>query len=107
TEADDNWAMGWALHVLTLVTGMQGQMTDALPLFERALTVTEADPALTDLRVLLQINMAVTLGNLDRYEEAIGAAREALYLADQAGTAIRRGEAHTPLAELRFGPPRR
>ena len=102
TEADDNWAMGWALHVLTLVTGMQGQMTDALPLFERALTVTEADPALTDLRVLLQINMAVTLGNLDRYEEAIGAAREALYLADQAGTVIRRVQAHTALAELLF-----
>ena len=27
-EAGDNWAMGWALHVLTIVTGMQGQMTD-------------------------------------------------------------------------------
>jgi DNA-binding CsgD family transcriptional regulator len=102
SEAGDNWAMGWALHVLTIVTGAQGQMTDALPLFERALTVTEADPALTDLRVLLQINQAVTLGNLDRYEEAIGAAREALYLADQAGTVIRRVQAHTALAELLF-----
>jgi len=94
--------MGWALHVLTIVTGVQGQMTDALPLFERALTVTEADPALTDLRVLLQINHAVTLGNLDRYEEAIGAARQALYLADQAGTVIRRVQAHTALGELLF-----
>ncbi len=102
SEAGDNWAMGWALHVLTIVTGAQGQMTDALPLFERALTVTEADPALTDLRVLLQINQAVTLGNLDRYEEAIGAAREALYLADQAGTVIRRVQAHTAQAELLF-----
>ena len=102
SEADDNWAMGWALHVMTIVTGMQGQMTDALPLFERALTVTEADPALTDLRVLLQINMAVTLGNLDRYEEAIGAARAALHLADRAGTVIRRVQAHTALAELLF-----
>ena len=102
SEAEDNWAMGWALHVLTIVTGVQGQMTDALPLFERALTVTEADPALTDLRVLLQVNMAVTLGNLDRYEEAIGAAREALDLADQAGTMIRRVQAHTALGELLF-----
>jgi DNA-binding NarL/FixJ family response regulator len=101
-EAADNWAMGWALHVLTIVTGVQGQMTDALPLFERALTVTEADPALTDLRVLLQINMAVTLGNLDRYEEAIGAAREALDLADQAGTLIRRVQAHSALGQLLF-----
>ena len=70
--------MGWALHVLTIVTGVRGHMADALPLFERALTVAEADPALIDLRVLLQINLAVTLGNLDRYEEAIGAARQAL-----------------------------
>jgi DNA-binding CsgD family transcriptional regulator len=102
SQAGDNWAMGWALHVLTIVTGVQGQMTDALPLFERALTVTEADPALTDLRVLLQINMAVTLGNLDQYDEAIGAARQALYLADQAGTAIRRVQAHSALGELLF-----
>jgi DNA-binding CsgD family transcriptional regulator len=102
SEAGDNWAMGWALHVLTIVTGVQGQMTDALPLFERALTVTEADPALTDLQLLLQINQAVTLGNLDRYEEAIGAARQALYLADQAGTVIRRVQAHSALGELLF-----
>src|SRR5580700_587823 len=102
TEAGDNWAMGWALHVLTIVTGVQGQMTDALPLFERALTVTEADPALTDLQLLLQINQAVTLGNLDRYEEAIGAARQALYLADQSGMAIRRVQAHSALGELLF-----
>ena len=84
SEIGDTWAMGWALHVLTVSTAMQGQMTDALPLFDRALTVTEGDPVLTDLRLLLQVNKAVTLGNLDRYEEAIGVAREALYLADQA-----------------------
>ena len=62
SEAGDNWAMGWALHVLTLVTAVQGHLTDALPLFDRALTVTEADPALTDLRLLLQINKAVDAG---------------------------------------------
>jgi tetratricopeptide (TPR) repeat protein len=102
SAAGDNWAMAWALHVLTIVTGMQGQMTDALPLFEQALTVTETDPALTDLRLLLQINQAVTLGNLDRYGEALAAARQALYLADQAGTVVRRIQAHTTLAELLF-----
>ena len=46
-EAGDNWAMGWALHVLMLVTAAQGQMTDTLPLLDRALAVTEADPSLT------------------------------------------------------------
>ena len=59
----DNWAIAWALHVLTIVTTMQGQMADALPLFDRALAVTEADPALTDLRLLLQINMAMSLAS--------------------------------------------
>jgi tetratricopeptide (TPR) repeat protein len=102
SEAGDIWAMSWALHVLTIVTSVQGRMTDALPLFERALALTGSDVALTDLRLLLQINKAVTLGNLDRYAEAIGTAREALQLADQAGTVIRRGQAHSSLGELLF-----
>ena len=102
SEAGDNWAIGWALHVLTIVTAVQGQMTDALPLFDRALTVTQADPALTDLRLLLQINKAVTLGNLDRYEEALAAARQARHLADQAGTVIRLAQAHSALGQLLF-----
>jgi tetratricopeptide (TPR) repeat protein len=94
--------MGWALHVLTIVTAVQGRMTHALPLFDRALALTGADVALTDLRLLLQINKAVTLGNLDRYAEAIATAREALQLADQVGTVIRRGQAHSSLGELLF-----
>ena len=102
SESGDNWAMGWALHVLALVTGVQGRMTDALPLFDRALTVTESDPALTDLRLLLQINKAVALGNLDRYEEALTAASQARQLAEQVGTAIRLAQAHGALGQLLF-----
>ena len=94
SEAADNWAMGWALHVLTIVTTVQGQMADALALFDRALAVTQADPALTDLRLLLQINQAVVLGYLDQYEEAFAAARQARQLADQVGAAIRLAQAH-------------
>jgi len=102
SETGDNWAMGWALHVLTIVTAVQGQMTDALSLFDRALTVTEADPALTDLRLLLQINKAVQLGNMDRYEEAFASARQARDLADQVGTAIRLAQARSALGQLLF-----
>jgi tetratricopeptide (TPR) repeat protein len=102
TEADDNWAMGWALHVLTLVTSVQGHLTDALPLFDRALAVTQADPALTDLRLLLQINQAVTLGCLDQYEQAFAAAGQARHLADQVGTAIRLSQAHSAMGQLLF-----
>ena len=101
-EAGDNWAMGWALHVLTLVAAVQGRMADALPMFDRALAVTQADPTLTDLRLLLQINQSVMLGNLDRYEEALAAAGQARNLADQVGTAIRLAEAHAALGQLLF-----
>jgi DNA-binding NarL/FixJ family response regulator len=102
SEASDNWSMAWALHVLTLVTTMQGHMTDALPLFDRALTVTQADPALTDLRLLLQVNKAVTLGCLDQYEQAFAVARQARHLADQVGTTMRLAQAHGALGQLLF-----
>ncbi|HUZ23771.1 MAG TPA: AAA family ATPase [Streptosporangiaceae bacterium] len=102
SEASDNWATGWALHVLTIVTSVQGRSTDALALLDRALTVTQADPALTDLRLLLQINKAVILGNLDHYEEAFAAARQARHLADQVGTAIRLAQARGALGQLLF-----
>jgi len=101
-DAGDNWAMGWALHVLITVTAMQGQTADTLPLFDRALVVTQAEPALTDLRLLLQINMAVSLGDLDRYKEAFAAAREARHLASLAGTVVRLTQAHSALGQLLF-----
>ena len=71
-------------------------------MFDRALTVTQADPALTDLRLLLQINKAVTLGNLDQYEEALAVAGQARDLADQVGTAFRLAQAHGALGQLLF-----
>ena len=101
-EAGDNWAMGWALLMMAIVTAVQGRMTDALPMFDRALAVTQSDPALSDLRLLLQINKAVTLGDLDRYAEALAAAGQARDLADQVGTAIRMAQAHGALGQLLF-----
>ena len=102
TEAGDSWATAWALHVLTLVTTMQGHLTDALPLFDRALTVTESDPALADLRLLLQINQAVTLGCLDQYAQAFAAARQARDHADRVGTTVRLAQAHSALSQMLF-----
>ncbi len=102
TAADDNWAIGWALHVSTMVTVMQGRVADALPLFDRALTVTQADPALTDLRLLLQLNKALTLGGLDQYDGAFTAARQAQQLAARVGLAVRAAQAHCCLGELLF-----
>jgi DNA-binding CsgD family transcriptional regulator len=102
SQTGDNWAMGWALHVLTIVTGVQGQMAAALPLFDRALNVTQGDPGLTDLRLLLQINKAVALGSLDQYEAAFDAARQAQNLAGQVGTVVRLAQAHSALGQLFF-----
>jgi DNA-binding CsgD family transcriptional regulator/tetratricopeptide (TPR) repeat protein len=102
SEAGDTWAMGWALHVQTLVSVESARVTDALPLYDRALTVTQGDPALTDLRLLLQINKALTLSDLDRYDEAFAAAGQARRLADQAGMVIRRIQAHGALGQLFF-----
>ncbi len=100
TKAGDNWATAWALHVLTIVTGVQGNLKEALPLSDRALAVTRTDPALTDLRLLLQLNKAVTLSTLDRYEEALATARQAQLLAERAGTLVRLAQAHTVLCEI-------
>ena len=102
TDAADDWAIGWALHVLTNTSAMQGRTEDALPLYDRALAVTQGEPALTDLRLLLQINQAVALGDLDQYDGAFAAARRAKQLADQAGLIVRRAQAHCCLGQLLF-----
>ncbi|MFL6119701.1 AAA family ATPase [Actinophytocola sp.] len=101
-EAGDNWAPGWSLHVLTVVSIMRGDVAMALPLFDRALDVIGDDPSLTDLRLLLQINKAVALGDLDRYDEALGTALTVRQLADRTGSLVRLAQAQTALGELLF-----
>ncbi|MEQ0565219.1 AAA family ATPase [Amycolatopsis sp. NEAU-NG30] len=100
---DDRWATGWALHVLSLVAMMRGEWTEALPLFEHAMTLTAEDPALTDLGLLLRINQAVTFGALDRYPEALAAAGRARELADRAGSVVRLAQAQSALGQLLLG----
>jgi DNA-binding CsgD family transcriptional regulator len=100
--AGDAWATGWALHVLAIGATIRGDLTDALPLYDRGLAVTETDPGLTDLGLLLQINKAVTLCNLNRYDEALTTAERARQLADRVGTAMRLTQAHGILGQLYF-----
>lgn len=100
--AGDRWATAWALGILTIVHGMRGETARALPLFERALSAAEGDPSLIDLRLLMQINQAVALSDLDRYDAAIDAARQVRKLADEAGNAVRLTQAQSVLGELLF-----
>jgi DNA-binding CsgD family transcriptional regulator len=81
---------------------MRGESDKALPLYDRALAVAQGDPALTDLRLLLQINQAVALGDLDRYDDAISTAEQVRQLADDAGNVVRLAQAQTALGELLF-----
>ncbi len=101
-EAGDSWAIGWALHVLAIMSHIRGNLSDALPLYNRGLTVTETDPALTDLGLLLQINKALTLFALNRYDEALATAERARQVADQVGTAMRLAQAHGALGQLLY-----
>jgi DNA-binding CsgD family transcriptional regulator/tetratricopeptide (TPR) repeat protein len=101
-EADDPWSKGWALNVLAIMAAVRGKLADALPLYDQGLAVTETDPALTDLGLLLLVNKAVTLCNLNRYDEALTTAERARQLADQVGTAIRLAQAHGVLGQLFF-----
>jgi DNA-binding CsgD family transcriptional regulator len=102
TEARDAWATGWALHVLAGLATVQGNLVNALPLYDRALAVTETDPALYDLGLLLQTNKAIALGNLDRWDEALVTAERAGQLADRVGTSYRLTQAHMVLAQALY-----
>jgi tetratricopeptide (TPR) repeat protein len=101
-EARDPWAIAWALHNMAIAATARGRLADALPLYDRALAVAETEPALTDLGLLLQINKAAALGNLNRYDEALATAEQARHLADQVGTAIRLAQAHGMLGQALF-----
>ncbi len=101
-EVRDTWALGWALHVLIMVSVMQGDVDAALPLFDRALAVVADDPSLIDLSLLLRINKAVVLGDLDRYDEALGTATQARHLADRTGSMPRLAQARSALGQLLF-----
>ena len=101
-EAGDTWALGWSLHVLIVVAMMRGEVSVALPLFDRALEVVSNDPTLNDLGLLLQINKAVALGDLDRYDEALGTATRVRQLADRTGSLVRLAQAQSALGQLLY-----
>ncbi|HWC79324.1 MAG TPA: AAA family ATPase [Pseudonocardiaceae bacterium] len=101
-DTGDSLAAGWALHVRTIVAMEHRQMREALPLFDQAKDVLRPGPTTTDLRLLLQINRAVTLASLDEVTEAVDAAREARELADRSGHVVRMAQAQSALGQLLY-----
>jgi tetratricopeptide (TPR) repeat protein len=102
TKAGDHHVMSWALFQMASTATGRGQLAEALALYDRALSVAHADPALSDLRLLTQINKAAALGNMNRYTEALAILSHARQLASQVGTSIRLAQVHAALGELYF-----
>jgi len=101
-EAGDSWAVGWAHSALALVAIGFGQHAEAIDFFDRGLAVADGEPTLTDLRLLLLMNKAVTLTSLDKHEDGLVLVGQASRLADQAGAAFRASQAHSLHAQILF-----
>jgi DNA-binding CsgD family transcriptional regulator len=86
-RAGDRFAAGYALHALSYLTVIhRHDQAAGLGHIDRALAVIGDDPQTTDLRLLLLANRAGGLEGLDRHVEAGAAIRQALALAERAGT---------------------
>jgi DNA-binding CsgD family transcriptional regulator/tetratricopeptide (TPR) repeat protein len=85
-RAGDRFAVGYALHVLSVVANHRRDNAALLQYVGRALGVIGDDLATTDLRLILLSNRISVLGELDRLAEADATIREALALGERAGT---------------------
>ncbi|HEY6494541.1 MAG TPA: AAA family ATPase, partial [Trebonia sp.] len=82
----DPFAAGYVLHALSQVSFIGRDLATALTRIDRALAVIGYGDQTTDLRLMLLANRVAALGLLDRPEEAIDAAAQALVVAERAGT---------------------
>ncbi len=82
----DPFAAGYALYALSLVSLLGRDLASALNWMDRALAVIGDSDETTDLRLMLLASGVAALGLLDRPDEAIEAAGEALVIAERAGT---------------------
>jgi DNA-binding CsgD family transcriptional regulator len=82
----DPFAAGYALYALSLVSLVGRDLDGALNWIDRALAVIGESDETTDLRLMLHASGVAALGLLDRPDEAIEAAGQALVVAERAGT---------------------
>jgi DNA-binding CsgD family transcriptional regulator len=82
----DPFATGYVLHAQSSMSFIGRDLAAALGRIDRALAAIGNSDQATDLRLMLLANRVGALGLLDRHEEAIGAAGQALIVAERAGT---------------------
>jgi DNA-binding CsgD family transcriptional regulator len=82
----DPFATGYVLHAQSSASFLSRDLATALNRIDRALAVIGNSDQTTDLRLMLLANRVAALGLLDRHDEAIGAAGQALLVAERAGT---------------------
>jgi DNA-binding CsgD family transcriptional regulator/tetratricopeptide (TPR) repeat protein len=100
-ETADRFAAGYALHALSAISFYRRDPIARIEYINRALSMVEMDPQAIDLRLLLLANKTFHLSNMDLQAEAIAAARQALALAERAGTP-RVQQVRYGLAQLHF-----
>jgi DNA-binding CsgD family transcriptional regulator len=102
-QAGDRLAVGYALHVLSVLEDRQNRDVAAMvEIIDRALAVLGDEPQATDLRLLLLSNGAGTQDSLGRPAEAERTLGRALMLAEQAGTPPRLASLRLRVAEARY-----
>ena len=102
-QAGDRLAVGYALHVLSVLEILQTRDVAAAAEFvDRALAVLGDEPQAADLRLLLLSNGAATQDSLGRPVEAERTLGRALMLAEQAGTPPRLANLRVHVAEAHF-----
>jgi len=82
----DRHAVGYALHTLSFIDGRRRDQAAGLSHIHRALELIGDAPQTTDLRLILLAHKVSCLEDADRIAEAGTTVREALALAEQAGT---------------------
>jgi DNA-binding CsgD family transcriptional regulator len=82
----DPFTIGYVLHALSHVSFVERDLGAALDRIDRALAVIGNSDQTIDLRLMLLANRVGALGLLDRHGEAVGAAGQALVVAERAGT---------------------
>jgi DNA-binding CsgD family transcriptional regulator/tetratricopeptide (TPR) repeat protein len=98
-HAGDLLATGYALHALSNLRLRNPNKSGALAYLDRAVNLVPEHPDTMDLRLLLLLNYASALEDVDRLDDALTTSREAVRLAERFGSRMRRAGMRTTLGE--------